>query len=93
MTKRYDENLGEPLRAVKEDVEKEWAGKVRGLEDQLRTSRIYALECERALDKEHQVGSALVPATHLCIVLDLFFSNPDSEKVRRGEASSRRLRD
>ena len=24
MTKRYDENLGEPLRAVKEDVEKEW---------------------------------------------------------------------
>jgi centromeric protein E len=56
VTKRYEENLGEPLRAVKEDVEKEWMGKVEGLEEQLRTNKVYALECERALDKERQAS-------------------------------------
>ncbi len=72
MTKRYDENLGEPLRAVKEDVEKEWTGKVGELEEQLRTNRMYALECERALDKERQVSLALFPATHPYAVVDSF---------------------
>ncbi|KAF8340725.1 P-loop containing nucleoside triphosphate hydrolase protein [Cantharellus anzutake] len=59
VTKRYEENLGEPLRAVKEDVEKEWIGKVEGLEEQLRTNKAYALECERALDKERQTRKKL----------------------------------
>jgi centromeric protein E len=55
VTKRYEENLGEPLRAVKEDVEKEWAGKLETLEEKLRASNSYVLECERGLEKERQV--------------------------------------
>ncbi|KAF9507705.1 hypothetical protein BS47DRAFT_1488703 [Hydnum rufescens UP504] len=55
VTKRYEENLGEPLRAVKEDVEKEWAGKLEALEEKLRASDSYVLECERGLEKERQI--------------------------------------
>lgn len=62
VTKRYEENLGEPLRAVKEDVEKEWLNKVEALEEKLRMQDSYVQECERALEKERQV-SAL---QHMC---------------------------
>lgn len=55
VTRRYEENLGEPLRAVKEDVEKEWLGKVEALEEKLRMKDSYVQECERALEKERQV--------------------------------------
>jgi centromeric protein E len=55
VTQRYEENLGEPLRAVKEDVEKEWSGKVEALQERLRMQDSYVQECERALEKERQV--------------------------------------
>src|SRR5258708_29757170 len=79
VTKRYDENLGEPLRAVKEDVEKEWAGKVGELEEQLRTNKTYALECERALDKERQVSLSLFLVAHT--LPDLFCSTQIRKKL------------
>lgn len=65
VTQRYEENLGEPLRAVKEDVEKEWAGKLEALEEKLRMQASYTQECERALEKERQVCT---PSLTLCPV-------------------------
>lgn len=48
----YEENLGEPLRAVKEDVEKEWIGKVESLEKELEGSREWVKEVLKELEKE-----------------------------------------
>jgi centromeric protein E len=69
VTKRYEENLGEPLRAVKEDVEKEWVDKVEALDEKLRMQDSYVQECERALEKERQVPSPSVIGE---LVLTLF---------------------
>jgi centromeric protein E len=52
----YEENLGEPLRAVKEDVEKEWRGKVESLEQELDGSRAWVIEVLKELEKEKQVS-------------------------------------
>lgn len=54
---RYEENLGSPLRAVKEDVEKEWKGRVEALEKKAKEKDEYVRECEKALEKEKQVTS------------------------------------
>jgi centromeric protein E len=51
----YEDNLGEPLRAVKEDVEKEWIPKLEE-ERRLREEKeAWALELIRQLEKEKQV--------------------------------------
>jgi len=51
----YEENLGEPLRAVREDVEKEWVAKydeeVRKREEKERWAEVLVKE----LDKEKKV--------------------------------------
>ena len=38
----YERHLREPTRKVREDVEKEWSGKVSKLESQLESKRIWA---------------------------------------------------
>ena len=54
----YEENLGEPLRAVKEDVEKEWKAKVEILEQELEGSKEWVKEVLKELEKEKQVSSS-----------------------------------
>jgi centromeric protein E len=59
VVKGYEENLGEPLRAVKEDVEKEWKDKlveeVRKREEKER----WADELVKQLDKEKRLRTKL----------------------------------
>jgi centromeric protein E len=51
----YEENLGEPLRAVREDVEKEWVDKFAA-EVKLREEKEeWAAELVRQLEKERKV--------------------------------------
>ena len=55
VVKGYEENLGEPLRAVREDVEKEWAQKLEA-ETRLRQEKeAWADELVKQLDKERRV--------------------------------------
>ncbi|KAG8941637.1 Kinesin-like protein kip2 [Tulasnella sp. 419] len=55
VTAGYEDNLGAPLRAVKEDVENEWKPKVEELESQLEDKSDYIQELERALEREKQM--------------------------------------
>ncbi|KAG8915522.1 Kinesin-like protein kip2 [Tulasnella sp. 408] len=55
VTRGYEDNLGAPLRQVKEDVEKEWKPKVEALEDTLKDKSSYIEELERALEREKQM--------------------------------------
>ena len=56
VVKGYEDNLGEPLRKVQEDVEKEWSVKVEK-EVMLREEKeAWADELVRQLDKERKVG-------------------------------------
>jgi centromeric protein E len=55
----YEDNLGEPLRAVREDVEKEWVDKFN-VEVKLREQKEeWAAELVRQLEKEKKVGCSL----------------------------------
>ena len=55
VVKGYEENLGEPLRAVREDVEKEWGAKLEA-EVKLREEKeAWADELVKQLDKERRV--------------------------------------
>ena len=55
VVKGYEDNLGEPLRAVREDVEKEWAAKLEA-EVKLREEKeVWADELVKQLDKERRV--------------------------------------
>ena len=55
VVKGYEDNLGEPLRAVREDVEKEWAQKLEA-ETRLRQEKeAWADELVKQLDKERRV--------------------------------------
>jgi hypothetical protein len=51
----YEDNLGEPLRAVREDVEKEWVGKVEDEVKKRKESEQWAAEVVKQLEKEKQV--------------------------------------
>jgi hypothetical protein len=51
----YEDNLGEPLRAVREDVEKEWIGKVEDEVKKRKESEQWAAEVVKQLEKEKQV--------------------------------------
>jgi len=53
----YEENLGEPLRKVKEDVEKEWS---ENLDEEIKKSEQserWVEEVVKALEKEKKVSS------------------------------------
>lgn len=56
----YEENLGEPLRAVREDVEKEWIAKVEEERKKREDKEAWAEELVRQLDKEKKVGRYFV---------------------------------
>ncbi|KAA1474778.1 kinesin-domain-containing protein [Dentipellis sp. KUC8613] len=51
----YEENLGEPLRAVREDVEKEWIAKVEHEVRVRQEKEAWAAELVRQLDKEKKM--------------------------------------
>lgn len=53
----YEENLGEPLRAVKEDVEKEWIVKVEEERKVKEEKEAWASELMKELEREKQVRS------------------------------------
>ena len=52
----YEENLGEPLRAVKEDVEKEWIAKVEEERKVKDEKDAWANELMKQLEREKQVS-------------------------------------
>ncbi len=56
----YEENLGEPLRALKEDVEKEWMEKLEAEVKRREEKEIWADELVKQLEKEKQVRSLLL---------------------------------
>lgn len=51
----YEENLGQPLRAVREDVEKEWQGKLDAERRVIAEKEAWAEELVRQLQKEKKV--------------------------------------
>ena len=53
----YEENLGEPLRAVKEDVEREWTAKVDAEQKLREEKEAWAEELVLQLEKERSVRS------------------------------------
>lgn len=56
VVKGYEDNLGEPLRKVQEDVEREWSVKVEK-EAKLRAEKeAWADELVKQLDKERKVN-------------------------------------
>jgi centromeric protein E len=55
----YEDNLGEPLRAVREDVEKEWKSKVDAERKARDEKEEWANELVRQLDREKQVCFSL----------------------------------
>lgn len=52
----YEDNLGEPLRAVREDVEKEWMGKLDEEIQKREEKERWATELVKQLEKEKKVG-------------------------------------
>ena len=55
VVKGYEENRGEPLRAVREDVEKEWAEKLQKEKRKREEKEAWADELVRQLEKERRV--------------------------------------
>lgn len=51
----YEDNLGKPLRAVREDVEKEWAVKLAAEVKKREEKEAWSEELVRQLEKEKQV--------------------------------------
>lgn len=65
--KGYEENLGEPLRAVREDVENEWIAKVES-ERKLRLEKeAWSEELVRQLEKEKKVRLLVIRVALLLI--------------------------
>lgn len=77
----YEDNLGEPLRAVKEDVEREWIPKLDA-ERKLRVEKEnWAEELICQLEKERQVREDRFTPE----ILKVDFAA--AQQVRRGEES------
>jgi centromeric protein E len=51
----YEDNLGAPLRAVREDVEREWEGKVEAEVKKREEKERWAEELVKQLEKEKKV--------------------------------------
>jgi centromeric protein E len=56
VVKGYEDNLGEPLRAVKEDVENEWQEKFDAEVKKREEKEVWANELVRQLEKEKKVS-------------------------------------
>jgi len=52
----YEDNLGEPLRAVREDVEKEWVGKLEEEVKRREEKEAWASELVKQVEKEKKVS-------------------------------------
>ncbi|KAI5836568.1 kinesin-like protein [Schizophyllum commune H4-8] len=76
VVKGYEKNLGEPLRAVREDVEREWQGKLdMELQRRLDVER-WSEELVRQLDRERKTRQALEsPREALASFVSLFDSS------------------
>ncbi|KAH7338091.1 kinesin motor domain-containing protein [Rhizoctonia solani] len=59
VTKGYEDNLGAPLRQVREDVEREWSVKLEEKERELEEKQAFIEEFQRALQKEKQVSNCV----------------------------------
>lgn len=59
VVKGYEENLGEPLRAVKEDVEKEWKDKLEAEMKKREEKERWADELVKQLEKEKKARTKL----------------------------------
>lgn len=55
VVKGYEDNLGEPLRAVREDVEREWAQKLEAEVRVREEKEAWADELVKQLDRERKV--------------------------------------
>lgn len=56
VVKGYEDNLGEPLRAVREDVESEWQEKLDAEVKKREEHQIWAEELVKQVEKEKKVG-------------------------------------
>ncbi|QRV78359.1 kinesin motor domain protein [Ceratobasidium sp. AG-Ba] len=54
VTRGYEDNLGPPLRQVREDVEQEWLEKFQEMERQVKEKEAFIEECQKALEKERR---------------------------------------
>lgn len=59
VVKGYEDNLGAPLRAVREDVEREWSERLAAEEAKRKEAEEWATELARALEKEKKVRSVI----------------------------------
>ncbi|KAH9980095.1 P-loop containing nucleoside triphosphate hydrolase protein [Lactifluus volemus] len=59
VVKGYEDNLGAPLRAVREDVEREWGARVAAEETKRKETDAWATELARALEKEKKARQQL----------------------------------
>ena len=57
VVKGYEDNLGAPLRAVREDVEREWSRRLATEEARRKEAEEWATELTRALEKEKKVSA------------------------------------
>lgn len=64
VVKGYEDNLGAPLRAVREDVEREWSGRLAAEEAKRKEADEWATELTRALEKEKKVSAAFPSNLH-----------------------------
>jgi centromeric protein E len=67
--KGYEDNLGSPLRAVREDVEREWSARLAAAEAKHKETDAWATELARALEKEKKVRVRAILFTTLNIVV------------------------
>ena len=56
VVKGYEDNLGAPLRAVREDVEREWCGRLAAEEAKRKEAEEWATELTHALEREKKVS-------------------------------------
>jgi centromeric protein E len=69
----YEDNLGEPLRAVREDVEREWEEKVEEERKKRRAAEVWGEELVKALEKEKKVCGVFVFSTSGVVLLTRLF--------------------
>lgn len=88
VVKGYEDNLGEPLRAVREDVEREWIEKLEKEIKRREEKEAWSDELVKQLDKEKKVilGHSFNDVMTLTHVL------ADAHKARGGTSGSGSLR-
>ena len=78
VVKGYEDNLGAPLRAVREDVEREWGARLTAEEAKRKEADAWAAELARALEKEKKVCTLPHTGLHPPICpLSVFLFRPD----------------